>query len=52
MFLCLPNPHGSKKTCSHLCTNDDNLQASKHIATTYAELCNAGVEVKVFNKCA
>ena len=52
MFLCLPNPHGSKNSCSQLCANDDNLQASKHITTTYVELCNMGAEVKVFNKCA
>ena len=52
MFLCFPNPHGSKNSCSQLCGNDDNLQALEHIATIYAELHNVGVEAKVFNKCA
>lgn len=52
MFLCLPNPHGSKNSCSQLCGNDDNLQASEHIATIYVELRNAGAEAKVCNKCA
>ena len=52
MFLCFPNPHGSKMSCSQLCGNDDNLQASEHIVTIYAKLRNVGVETKVCNKCA